>query len=367
MNSNQFYSQKQSASKISIKAIILVGIVLILWIPLAIITDNAKDRERLDSGVEGYFGSKYNEAQDVSIYLTVECTNADSSTTSRYLTPSKLDIKGDIKSQYIKKGRFDVLTYLADIEYSATVSLSKLLSNPDRYGTANLSTATIVAFNNRYNSPISSKPVFIATDGQTATFNDKLSLRGSDAISFKIAGSGSISLKGDWANPNFSSISNELPDTRTVTETGFDAMWNINEAEESYIYSDIYSSSTTNSYGVKLIVDVSQYQMVIRTTKYGILIILFTFVSFFLAELWCKRSINIFQYLLAGFALILFYLLLLSVSEYLRFAYAYFIASAITLGFIMLYLFSVLCLYYLVVIFLLILSNIAVNPHAKMK
>lgn len=342
MKPNQFYSQKQSSSKISLKAIILVGIMLILWIPLAIVAENVEDREEREEGVGYYFSSEYNNVQDVIMYLTVVCKNPDSSTTLRYLMPSNLDIKGDIAPQYLKQGRFDVLTYTANIEYSATFSLDKIIDNATQYGIADLSTATIVALNNFNRTPVYSRPINITYDKLTQTINGKFDVTGMNTLAFKILSSGSVSLKGGWGNPDFAAASNKLPTTRQVDENSFSATWDITSDQKSYVYSDTYSISDSRNCGVKLIVDVSQYQMVTRTIKYGMLIILFTFVSFFLTELWCKRSINIFQYLLAGFALVLFYLLLLSLSEYLRFGYAYMVASAMTLGLVMLYLFSVL-------------------------
>ena len=44
------------------------------------------------------------------------------------------------------------------------------------------------------------------------------------------------------------------------------------------------------------------------------------------------KSVNIVQYIVTGFSLCLFYLLLLSFSEYMAFALAYVLASVLTVG-----------------------------------
>jgi inner membrane protein len=71
-----------------------------------------------------------------------------------------------------------------------------------------------------------------------------------------------------------------------------------------------------------------------RTVKYAILCILLTFAAFFLIETVHKKSAHPFQYGLVGLALVLFYTLLLSFSEYTGFNTAYIIASLATVGLI---------------------------------
>ena len=79
-----------------------------------------------------------------------------------------------------------------------------------------------------------------------------------------------------------------------------------------------------------------------RSVKYAILIILLTFVAVFFIELMQKKSVNPFQYILVGLALVLFYTLLLSMSEVLGFNLAYLLAAAMTTILIMLHMGSIL-------------------------
>jgi inner membrane protein len=88
------------------------------------------------------------------------------------------------------------------------------------------------------------------------------------------------------------------------------------------------------AFGVNLIVPVDSYQQTTRSVKYAILIILLTFTAFLLIEWIYARPIHSLQYVLVGFALCLFYTLLLSFSEYIGFNLAYLVAAAATIGLI---------------------------------
>jgi inner membrane protein len=60
--------------------------------------------------------------------------------------------------------------------------------------------------------------------------------------------------------------------------------------------------------------------------------VIFTFSAFFFSEIINKNRVHPIQYLLIGLAVILFYVLLLSISEHIHFNYAYLLsASSITL------------------------------------
>ena len=87
---------------------------------------------------------------------------------------------------------------------------------------------------------------------------------------------------------------------------------------------------------------VDRYQKVERSLKYAFLIILFTFLSVFFAERLTKYPIPVLNYLLIGLALILFYVLLLSLCEHMTFGVAYAIASAMTACLISLYMWGML-------------------------
>ena len=82
---------------------------------------------------------------------------------------------------------------------------------------------------------------------------------------------------------------------------------------------------------------VDTYQKTTRSAKYAILFILLTFVTFFFIEVMNRKRIHPIQYILIGFALSIFYVLLLSISEHLTFNIAFILSSIATTVLIMLY------------------------------
>ena len=69
-----------------------------------------------------------------------------------------------------------------------------------------------------------------------------------------------------------------------------------------------------------------EYQKTMRSAKYNIMFIFITFLAFFFVEVLNKKRIHPIQYLLVGFAITLFYILLLSLSEHVGFNTAYLIS-----------------------------------------
>ena len=74
------------------------------------------------------------------------------------------------------------------------------------------------------------------------------------------------------------------------------------------------------------------YQQSERAKKYSFLFIILVLSAIFLVEMITKAKINIVQYIVTGLSLCLFYLLVLSTSEYLPFGWAYLISAVMTTG-----------------------------------
>jgi inner membrane protein len=175
------------------------------------------------------------------------------------------------------------------------------------------------------------------------SFSLTLSLNGSDSIEFVPVGRRTeVSLTSDWASPKFDGAF--LPDEREVSDTGFTGSWEILDLNRNYPQS--WTGSTYNIYdsafGVELLAAVDQYHKSTRSAKYALLIIALTFLVYFSAEVFNHRRVHLVQYLLIGLALVLFYSLLVSMSEVVGFDVAYALASAATVGLITLYARSVL-------------------------
>src|SRR5690606_3479274 len=91
------------------------------------------------------------------------------------------------------------------------------------------------------------------------------------------------------------------------------------------------------AFGVKLIVPVDEYQKSERTAKYGYLVIALTFLVFFLIQTLSKIHIHPFQYLMIGLALIMFYTLLISITEHSNYLTGYLTAGSAVVILISLY------------------------------
>jgi len=174
-------------------------------------------------------------------------------------------------------------------------------------------------------------------------FSFKLKLNGSMDMQFIPVGrTTEISLASDWDAPSFSGAF--LPDTREVTGDSFSASWKILDLNRGYPQS--WTGSTYNIYssasGVKLMAGIDGYNKATRSAKYALLIIALTFLVFFFAEVFNRKRVHPIQYILVGLAIVLFYALLVSISEVSSFGLAYLISSVATIGLITLYSKSIL-------------------------
>ncbi len=165
-----------------------------------------------------------------------------------------------------------------------------------------------------------------------------LSLKGSESLYFlPIGKSTQVNLSGPWSSPSFEG--KLLPADRRVDESGFSAVWKVLSFNRPFSqkWIDQEQSLGGSEFGVRLLIPADQYQQSMRTAKYAVLIILLTFTALFLVEITNKIKIHPFQYILIGVALIVYYTLLISVSEHVGYNIAYFIASVATILLVSLY------------------------------
>jgi len=187
-------------------------------------------------------------------------------------------------------------------------------------------------------------------------FSFKLQLNGSRLLAFlPFASEMNVNLASAWANPSFEGAF--IPSDKSVTKKGFTAKWKILELNRNYgqfgfdnfinngeadpnaMFTNdrISADNSVGAFGVNLIMPVDQYQRTTRAAKYGVLFVILTFVTFFFFELLRKKYVHPLQYLIVGFAIMLFYLLLLSLAEYLLFDLAYAISALVITLMVMLY------------------------------
>lgn len=195
--------------------------------------------------------------------------------------------------------------------------------------------------NDVLNSGISITPDLAV--GQVYPFEFEMNLNGSAGLLFSPVGKQTVvNLTSDWPNPSFTG--NYLPAEREVRSSGFRSNWEVlhlnRNFPQKWVGPNQEVSNTT--FGVDLLLPVDEYQKTMRTAKYAIMFVSLTFLTFFMMELLGKKNIHPVQYLLIGFALLLFYTLLLAISEYLVFNLAYLLASSAIILLITVYSYRVL-------------------------
>ncbi|WP_175829811.1 cell envelope integrity protein CreD [Burkholderia cepacia] len=179
--------------------------------------------------------------------------------------------------------------------------------------------------------------------GAAVPFSIDLPLRGAESVAFAPVGDqNDFSLKSTWPHPSFDGAF--LPNNRTVDARGFTGNWRVTsfntKAREQIATGNGEGAIETAS--VSMIEPVNVYLQAERATKYGALFVMLTFASFFMYELVKRLRIHPIQYTLVGLSLALFFLLLLSLSEHIAFAYAYLAASGACIGLLGFYLSFVL-------------------------
>lgn len=156
-----------------------------------------------------------------------------------------------------------------------------------------------------------------------------LDLAGTGRIGYlPLADDNRVSLESPWPHPSFDG--SFLPRTREVGEGGFKASWSVpslsTQAQQQFL-SGGDERVEPEGFSVSLQDPVDVYRLSERATKYGLMFIVLTFASFFVLEMVKRWRIHPMQYLMIGAALVLFFLLLLSLSEHLDFRLAYALAS----------------------------------------
>ncbi len=381
--------------RILFKSAFIAALILLLLIPTYFIQNLVSERQERKQEAIASISTHWATSQTVTGPVIgipyIDTANEDGSRHKRwaYFLPGKLNIRTHLVPEKRYRGIYQVIVYTAEMDLHASfdgLHLQELGLSPgdmlwkeatvflditDPQGlnedlllhlqTANSSgnnTPHSVSleltpklstdqFKNSFNATL---PDWISTPDAngvpaqtTLDFSAAIRLKGSgDLLFFPGGHETAISAASSWSSPSF--IGSMLPDVRTVKDSGFAANWKvlaINRKFPQQWKKTTYNLSDS-PFGVELFVPVDAYQQITRTVKYALLIIVLTFTAFLLIEWICNLVIHVFQYILVGFALCIFYTLLLSLSEYLGFSSAYFLAAAATIGLVAWYMGSLL-------------------------
>lgn len=219
---------------------------------------------------------------------------------------------------------------LKGIKTTPVVNLaSEALSMTPQYSTDYLNTI-------QSNYIANAKEIFAAP----LSFSFDLKINGSESLKFLPIGKETdATMKSNWHSPSFDG--NFLPEdtNKEISKDGFTANWRIlqiNRQFEQSFFGHLPDLSAS-AFGTNLIIPVDEYQKSERTAKYGFMVIGLTLLVFLLIQLVSKIYIHPFQYVMIGLALVMFYTLLISISEHSNFFKAYAIAAVSVLALITVY------------------------------
>jgi inner membrane protein len=169
-----------------------------------------------------------------------------------------------------------------------------------------------------------------------------MDLAGTEQMSVAPVGdSNHVELSSTWRSPLFAG--RFLPRSREVGGNGFSAVWDVSSlATGTQVQMESNPVKPIDLMNVSLLTPIDPYKLSDRATKHGILFVVLTFGGFFLFEMMKELPIHPVQYLLVGFGLAIFFLLLVSFSEHMAFGLSYLIASAACIGLLTFYLSYVL-------------------------
>lgn len=171
-------------------------------------------------------------------------------------------------------------------------------------------------------------------------FKIQLSFKGKNRFRFVPVGESTTAyVESAWPHPSFKG--GVFPRSKIISDDGFSAEWNISHLSRNYPQSWLMGEGSYQldelTAGVDLFTSVSHTSKVNRVVRYGGLFIGLTFLSFLAFEVSVKSRVHIIQYAVVGLSISLFYLLLISLSEYFSFIMAYVYAVSAILGIITLY------------------------------
>ncbi|MFD2585997.1 cell envelope integrity protein CreD [Croceitalea marina] len=283
-----------------------------------------------------------------------------------YFFPENLDINAQIDTESLERGIYESVVYTSDIHLKGNFQgfdfSAEEIPEQDIFwnkATVLMKTSNLKGIRNEISiqldtSQVNLKPLFddqamstlssnflknIKNDTELA-FSMDIKINGSERLQFIPVGRETlVNMKSDWHSPSFNG--NFLPDDKTkkISKNGFEANWKVLETNRQFgqQFFDRLPSLSAFSFGTNLIIPVDDYQKTERTSKYGLMIIGLTLLVFLLIQIISKIDIHPFQYLMIGLALVMFYTLLISISEHQNYLKAYLIAGSAVIGLITIY------------------------------
>ncbi len=373
---------------------IMVGLLtLILLIPLAFVQSLIQERFNRQKevvtettekwGENVYFYGpiikipykKYTETVSINEKTKEAVTQKTSQIEYAYFFPETLNNLSDVRTKVLKRSNYESAVFTSNMKFDGSYVRPDFSSRsiPDSdilwdKATILIKTTNLKSIRNEVSLKLGGKsygfePVYSDSDTNVealeTSYLDAATFQASEKVpfDFDITYNGSSQIKivpigkittakmtSNWASPSFTG--NFLPgDTvKDISDKGFTTDWKVLQINRPFSQQSFERLPDLNQYafGVDFLIPVNQYQQNERASKYGFLVIGLTFLIFFLIQTISKINIHIFQYTMIGLALIMFYTLLISITEHSSFLKAYLIAGTSVVTMITLYSYAVL-------------------------
>jgi len=365
---NQPYPPPQKPEGgIILKCLIIGGLVMASLLPLSMINGLIHERQQLNDSVTNEIRQNWGSEQTVVGPILNIPYKVGNEQKTFVLFPQALKTHVTMKPSTLHRGIFKAVGYTGDTQLEGNYDLSTLpkevtpeniqwknstiefaLSHPDNIERqANLEWQGKNLQLTNTASNILSSPLSV-NKANKIPFSLHILIRGSKSLMVAPIGlQNTIHIDSEWKDPNFTGHS---PSISKINDKGFTATWDmgpmgIHPRSGYLIYpsevhnpaQSILGESVGSQIGVELLQQVDGYRQTYRAIKYGVLFVVLTFATYFLFELIAKQPLHPFQYLLIAFAICLFYLLLLALSELIQFGFAYTVASCGIIATISLY------------------------------
>jgi len=364
---------------VTAKVIFIAFLVLLLLIPKIMIQGLVRERENRQDEVKSEISEKWGQAQIFSgpiisvpfmrksMVVKGKSNEVPLVRDYLYLAPKTFDLSSDIKTEIRSRSIFDAILYTNNLKGRGQMDFLKSEVAPKKAtkvlweeAELQLSISDIHGLGNRPSLKVGETETEFAVEreglgailtaplkdlDEKTSFSFNLNLKGSESFAFSSSAENTkVNLVSNWETPSFFGatlpvkhdlktahweIQNfEKPEALKVETPEFNGMDYGNYPREIRVKPTDFGRGLNTISGVKFIFPVDFYQKNERAVKYAILFIILTFVAFFLIEILQKYRLHPIQYLLIGFAMVLFYALLLSFSEHMVFGKAYLIAAS---------------------------------------
>ncbi|GAB5561574.1 MAG: cell envelope integrity protein CreD [Synoicihabitans sp.] len=360
-----------AAKRLGNKLLVIAVCIVVLQIPLYFVEAKREERAVRQTMVVDDITRAWGSNRHVNgsvLVVPMKPKNDPSTTRLLFIAPAQLQITGDLKPDFLKRGIYEAQVYEADLLVEGTIRLPAETVVPDfdidwsrarlvfaLGSTKGLKVIEPLRWQDQEKSlsSISSANlgiqglgdfVEVGPDTREYVFSLGVAVKGSRALDFSLwAADSAVSISSTSLNPSFQGA--KLPDTRSVTPEGFEAEWTLGALDQSVpaVWIDsqmptvLETAKSDAVFGVALLSGVTDYQSIERALKYGLLFLLTVFSGCFLGEFLGGRPLHVLNYLLVGAALCLFFLALLALAEVWGFGWAYLCAGLASTGLIVVY------------------------------